>query len=85
MGWPGAPVVPIKVVSCGLFRTPILEFVLAGQEGVWDQCPSNIRALGTGCNCSLSSHLLCSKHWAALGKEQPKNLPFSLPLSSNRR
>lgn len=47
--------------------------------------PSNIRALGTGCNCSWSSHLLCSKHWAALGKEQPKNLPFSLPLSSNRR
>lgn len=44
MRWPGAAVVPIKVVSCGLSPTPVLEFVLAGREGVWIQYSSNIRA-----------------------------------------
>lgn len=48
MQWPGAAAVPINVVSCGLFPTPIQEFVLAGPEGVWTQYPSNSRALGTG-------------------------------------
>lgn len=53
MRWPGASVVPINVVSCGLFPTPIQEFVLAGREG----------AVGTACNGSLSFHLSkCSKH-----------------------
>lgn len=33
MRWPGATVVPIKVVSCGLSPTPVLEFVLeVGKE-----------------------------------------------------
>lgn len=45
-----------------------------GKECGPSQYLSNIRALGTGYNCSLSFHLC--KHWAAPGDEQPKNLPF---------
>lgn len=62
MHWPGAAVVPVNVVLYGLFPTPIQEFVLAGREGVWTPYPSNIRAVGTACNCSSSFHLLCSQH-----------------------